>query len=193
MAIEELTINPFPELSELMEDLPEELPETPEQKERFRVKDKEQAEWCLRQISRLLSKREEVKSLAQAEIEKITAWKNDQTESIQKSISFFEYLLIEYHQQIFKENPKAKTIKLPSGKLEARKAQPEYQRDKETMLPWVEQNRPEYIVVKKDIDWSGLKKVLKFQNGTGIDPDTGEVVPGLTVIDRGTVFRVKTL
>jgi phage host-nuclease inhibitor protein Gam len=193
MAIEELTINPFPELSELMEDLPEELPETPEQKERFRVKDKEQAEWCLRQISRLLSKREEVKSLAQAEIEKITAWKNDQTESIQKSISFFEFLLIEYHQQIFKENPKAKTIKLPSGRLEARKAQPEYLRDKETMLPWVEQNRPEFVITKKELDWAGLKKVLKYENGMGIDPDTGEAVPGLNVVDRGINFRVKTL
>jgi len=193
MAIEKLTINPFPELSELMEDLPEELPETPEQKERFRVKDKEQAEWCLRQISRLMREQKEIESTAQAEIEKITAWKNDQTESIQKSISFFEYLLIEYHQQILKENPKAKTIKLPSGRLEARKAQPEYQRDKETMLSWVEQNRPEYIVVKKDINWSGLKKILKYRNGTGIDPDTGEVVPGLKVIERGMTFRVKTL
>jgi len=193
MAIEELTINPFPELSELIEELSVDTPEKQEQKERFRVKDKEQAEWCLRQISRLMREQEEIESTAQAEIEKITAWKNDQTESIQKSISFFEYLLIEYHQQILKENPKAKTIKLPSGKLEARKAQPEFQRDVETMLPWVEQNRPEYIVVKKDINWAGLKKILEYRNGTGIDPDTGEVVPGLTVIDRGTVFRVKTL
>lgn len=189
MAIE-LMGNPFPDLGELKEIATSE--EAPE-KERFRVENKEQAEWCLRQISRLMREQDEIESTAQAEIEKITAWKNDQTESIQKSISFFEFLLIEYHQQIFKENPKAKTIKLPSGRLEARKAQPEYLRDKETMLSWVEQNRPEYIVVKKDIDWSGLKKVLKFQNGTGIDPDTGEVVPGLNVVDRGINFRVKTL
>ena len=189
MAIE-LMGNPFPDLGELKEIATSE--EAPE-KERFRVENKEQAEWCLRQISRLLSKREEVKSLAQAEIEKITAWKNDQTESIQKSISFFEFLLIEYHQQIFKENPKAKTIKLPSGKLEARKAQPEYLRDKETMLPWVEQNRPEFVITKKELDWAGLKKVLKYENGMGIDPDTGEAVPGLKVIERGMTFSVKTL
>jgi phage host-nuclease inhibitor protein Gam len=135
MAIEELLVNPFPELSELMEEFPEELPEAPEQKERFQVKDKEQAEWCLRQISRLLCEQEEIESTAQAEIEKITTWKNDQTESIQKSISFFEYLLTEYHQQVLKENPKAKTIKLPSGKLEARKAQPEFIRNKEECFP----------------------------------------------------------
>ncbi len=190
MAIEELLINPFPELSELIEEL---SADTPEKKERFQVKDKEQAEWCLRQISRLMREQKEIESTAQAEIEKITAWKNDQTESIQKSISFFEFLLIEYHQQIFKENPKAKTIKLPSGKLEARKAQPEYLRDKETMLPWVEQNRPEFVITKKELDWAGLKKVLKYENGMGIDPDTGEAVPGLKVIERGMTFRVKTL
>ncbi len=176
-----------------MEELPEELPEAPEQKERFQVKDKEQAEWCLRQISRLSKEQAEIESTAQAEIKKITTWKNDQTESIQKSISFFEYLLTNYHRQVLQENPKAKTIKLPSGKLEARKAQPEFIRNKEEMLPWVEKNQPDYIVIKKDIDWAGLKKVLNYENGTGIDPDTGEVVPGLTVIDRGTAFRVKTL
>jgi phage host-nuclease inhibitor protein Gam len=193
MAIEELLVNPFPELSDLMEEFPKELPETPEQKERFQVKDKEQAEWCLRQISRLLREQEEIESTAKKEIEKITTWKNNQAESIQKSISFFEYLLTEYHQQVLKENPKAKTIKLPSGNLEARNAQPEYKRDKDAMLPWVEKNRPDYVVIKKDINWAGLKKILKYENGTGIDPDTGEVVPGLTVIDRGTTFRVKTL
>jgi phage host-nuclease inhibitor protein Gam len=193
MAIEKLLINPFPELSELTEDIPEELPEAPEKKERFQIKDKEQAEWCLRQISRLLCEQKEIEATAQAEIEKITTWKNDQTESIQKSISFFEYLLTEYHQQVLKENPKAKTIKLPSGKLEARKAQPEFIRNKEEMLPWVEKNQPDYVIVKKDVNWAGLKKILRYENGTGIDPDTGEVVPGLTVIDRGTAFRVKTL
>jgi phage host-nuclease inhibitor protein Gam len=193
MAIEELLVNPFPELSDLMEEFPKELPETPEQKERFQVKDKEQAEWCLRQISRLLREQEEIESTAKKEIEKITTWKNNQAESIQKSISFFEYLLTEYHQQVLKENPKAKTIKLPSGNLEARNAQPEYKRDKDAMLPWVEKNRPDYVVIKKDINWAGLKKILKYENGTGIDPDTGEVVPGLTVIDRGTTFSVKTL
>jgi len=188
MAVKELLINPFPEIDDLMGEL-----EKPEKKERFKVENKEQAEWCLRQISRLMREQDEIESTAQAEIEKITTWENDQTESIQKSISFFENLLIDYHRQVLQKDPKAKTIKLPSGRLEARKAQPEYLRDKETMLPWVEQNRPEYIVVKKDIDWSGLKKILKYRNGTGIDPDTGEVVPGLNVVDRGINFRVKTL
>jgi phage host-nuclease inhibitor protein Gam len=188
MAVKELLVNPFPELDDLMGEL-----EKPEKKERFKVENKEQAEWCLRQISRLSKEQEEIEETAQTEIEKIIDWKKKQTESTQKSISFFEYLLTEYHQQVFKENPKAKTIKLPSGKLEARKASPEYQRNKDLMLPWVEKNQPDYVVVKKDIDWAGLKKILKYENGTGIDPDTGEVVPGLTVIDRGMTFRVKSL
>ena len=102
-------------------------------------------------------------------------------------------MLTEYHQQVLKKNPKAKTIKLPSGKLEARKAQPEFIRNKEEMLPWVEKNQPDYVIVKKDVNWAGLKKILRYENGTGIDPDTGEIVPGLTVIDRDTNFRVKTL
>ena len=182
--------NPFPDLGELKEIATSE--EAPE-KERFRVENKEQAEWCLRQISRLMREQDEIESTAQAEIEKITTWKNDQTESIQKSISFFENLLIDYHRQVLQKDPKAKTIKLPSGRLEARKAQPEYLRDKETMLSWVEQNRPEFVITKKELDWAGLKKVLKYENGMGIDSDTGEAVPGLKVIERGMTFRVKTL
>jgi|LSQX01.1.fsa_nt_gb phage host-nuclease inhibitor protein Gam len=186
MAIKIMLTDPFPDLGELKK-----IPEV--EKEPFQVENKEQAEWCLRQISRLQREQEEVKSVAQAEIEKIATWEKERTQALQRSIDFFENLLIDYHRRILQEDPKAKTIKLPSGNLEARKAQPEFQRDVETMLPWVEQNRPEYIVVKKDINWSGLKKILKYRNGTGIDPDTGEVVPGLKVIERGMTFRVKTL
>jgi len=193
MAIEELLVNnPFPELKKLMDELPEELEENPD-KERFKVRDKEQAEWCLRQISRLTKEQEEIEATAKAEIEKITAWQNNQTGAIRKSISFFEYLLIEFHQQTLKENKDAKTIKLPSGRLSARKTQPEFIRDEKKMLPWVEKNRPGFIKIKTAIDWAGLKEVLKYEKGKGIDPDTGEVVPGLTVVDRGTSFSVKTL
>ena len=147
MAIEELLVNPFPELSELMEELPEELPEAPEQKERFQVKDKEQAEWCLRQISRLLCEQKEIEATAQAEIEKITTWKNDQTESIQKSISFFEYLLTEYHQQVLKKNPKAKLSNCHPAKKPARPAG--VLRTKKQCFPGLNRTGPNTLLSKR--------------------------------------------
>lgn len=177
--------NPFPELSEI-------APELSDEPDRFTVQTKDQAEWCLRQISRLKAKQSEIEELAKAEIEKINAWKEKETSTINSSIAFFEGLLKDFHRRILEEDPKAKTIRFPSGSLEARKMPPEYRRDEEKLLPWVEQNRPDFVIVKKSVDWANLKKELSFSNGAAVDPVTGEVVPGVEIVERGVDFRVKT-
>lgn len=184
MSLELDFANPFPDLSEI-------TPEHPGEPDRFTVQSKDQAEWCLRQISRLKAQQSETEQLAQAEIEKINAWKEKETAKITSSIAFFEGLLKDFHRRILKEDPKAKTIKLPSGSLEARKVPPEIKRDKNILLPWVEKNRPDFVVVEKNVDWAGLKKELQFDNGVAFDPLTGEIVPGVEVVDRGTEFRVR--
>lgn len=180
--------NPFPELDEIV---PEISPEPQGEPSRFAVENLEQAEWCLRQISRLKAKQAEIEKLAQAEIEKINAWKERETSKITGSISFFEGLLKDYHRRVLEEDPRRKTIKLPSGSLEARKTQPEFRRNEDELLPWVEANRPQYVIVKKSVDWANLKKELDFVNGRAFDPETGEAVPGIEVIERGTEFRVR--
>jgi len=175
--------NPFPELSEIAPELDE--------SSHFIVQSKDQAEWCLRQISRLKAKQSEIEELAQAEIEKINAWKKKETAKINDSISFFEELLKDFHRRTLEKDPKAKTIRLPSGSLEARKMPPEYRRDEEKLLPWVEQNRPDFLIVEKSVNWADLKKKLSFENGCAFDPITGEVVPGIEVIERGLKYRVR--
>jgi len=175
--------NPFPELSEV-------TPEPPEEG-RFVVQTLDQAEWCLRQIERLKKKQSEIEALAQAEIEKISVWRERETSKITGDISFFEELLKDFHRRTLEKDPKAKTIRLPSGSLEARKMPPEYRRDEEKLLPWVEQNRPDFLIVEKSVNWADLKKKLSFENGCAFDPITGEVVPGIEVIERGLKYRVR--
>lgn len=184
MSLELDFANPFPDLSEI-------TPEHPGEPDRFTVQSKDQAEWCLRQISRLKAQQNETAELARAEIEKINAWKEKETAKITGSIAFLESLLKDYHRRVFEKDPKAKTIKLPSGSLEARKMPPDIKRDKNILLPWVEKNRPNFVVVEKNVDWAGLKKELRFDSGVAFDPLTGEVVPGVEVVDRGIDFRVR--
>lgn len=70
---------------------------------------------------------------------------------------------------------------------------PEFKRDSEKLTAWAKSSRPEFLIVKEDVNWAGLKSVLKVTDSKVFDPETGEVVPGVEVIDRGITFRVKTV
>ena len=79
---------------------------------------------------------------------------------------------------------------LPSGKLILKKQEPEYKRNEDQLLEWTKANAPAYVKTKQTVDWDGLKKALSYMDEYAIDPNTGEVVPGITVVDRGSVFQI---
>jgi len=84
------------------------------------------------------------------------------------------------------------SYQLPSGKLVFKKQAPDYQRDEAAVLDWARASENyEIIKVKESLDWAGLKKRLKTtENGEVVDAETGEVVPGIKVVDREPVFQV---
>jgi phage host-nuclease inhibitor protein Gam len=181
-ALDNLAGDPFPDIPDLSA--------LPAKTQRLRVNDKSQAEWCLRQVARIKKQQAEVESIAQAEIEKISAWRDREASSLGGTASFFESLLIDFHCRTLEADGKAKTIRLPSGSLQARAQQPEFIRNEETLLPWVKQNRPEFVLAKQSVDWSNLKKEIVVNNGIAIDQLTGEVLP-VQVVERGPAFSVK--
>lgn len=89
-------------------------------------------------------------------------------------IDFFTGLLEEFHRKLIKADPKLKTIRLPEGTLEIRKLPPEFQHDEEGL-----------------VEWAKLKKRLQVAGGVAVDPETGEVVPGVSVVADRDIFRVK--
>ncbi len=171
------------ELQELQKD---------QERERFEIENIEQANWAVRKIAAARAAIREREELAKAEMERINEWLKSETQELQREVDFFTGLLEEYHKKQLANDSRAKTIKLPYGVLKMRKQQPLYQRDDAAIKEWAAKNRPDVLVPQEPkLDWAGLKKALQVAGDKMIDPDTGEAVPGIAVIERGHKFSVE--
>lgn len=160
------------------------IPEVPEERERFKIESKDQAAWALRKMSRIKAEIEENNRVAQAEIDLIVSWRDEENEKLERSISFFESLLHEFFLQLRESDPKLKTMKLPHGTLKMRKQQPEFQYDEALLLPWVKENLPEALVIKESVSKQAIKKYVIA---------TGEKPPGVEIVERGEKFSVEVV
>jgi hypothetical protein len=75
-------------------------------------------------------------------------------------------------------------MKLPHGTLKMRAQQPQYEYDESLMLPWAKKNLPEAVVVKESVAKTPVKKHIK---------DTGEMVPGVEIVERPERFSVEVI
>lgn len=82
------------------------------------------------------------------------------------------------------DDPKLKTVKLPHGSLKMRKQQPEFQYDETQLLPWAKENLPEAVVVKESVAKTPVKKHIQ---------ETGEMVPGVQMVERPEKFSVEVV
>ncbi len=161
--------------------------------EPFTVKDDKSADWALRKIREHEAHIAQVEEFAEAQVDEILAWAESATKSARDSIQYLSGLLEAYHRQLFAENPTLKTIKLPAGEIQLRQQQPQYNRDNDRLLAWLKANRPEFVRVAEAPDWANAKQTFTVHNGRLVDPDTGEVVDGVDVVEPTMpAFRVRT-
>jgi uncharacterized coiled-coil protein SlyX len=172
-----------------------EAPTENQEKPKFRIETKEQAIWAMRKIAAIERGRQESRAAAQAEIERIQAWLAEEEKRADQAREYLDYLLEDYHRRQLEENPRAKTIKLPHGELQLRAQQPEFHRDETVVMAWAMKNRPEFVVQPPPpapkLDWANLKKKIQVVDGKVIDSETGEVIPGITVVERPPKFQIK--
>jgi phage host-nuclease inhibitor protein Gam len=159
----------------------------------FTIDDDSKANWALRKIAQHKKKIEENNLLAEEEIYKIEAWNKQMNDEAQQSIDYFQSLLAEYAGEKRKSDPKFKTLKLPSGRIRFKKQQPQYVYDDDAVLESLkESGYTDFVKVKESVDKAGIKKQFKAVNGGLVDPDTGEFIDGVTVVDRDDKFEVVT-
>lgn len=172
-------------MSEAIFDQEEEMEQ---ERPHFVVTDDQKAEWALEKI------REK-----KAELEMWKAHYADLFAQIEKTINsditHFENLLEAYFRSqmdagFVKYAKKSASYKLPTGKLVLKEQEPEFEHNDDDLVPWLEQNAPEFVKVKKTADWSALKKTLVI-DGTRMITEDAEVVPGVTVTPRGDIFKVE--
>ncbi|SFJ82666.1 host-nuclease inhibitor Gam family protein [Thermoflavimicrobium dichotomicum] len=160
--------------------------------ERFVVDSDEKANWVLRKLKHLQKKKQENIALAEAEIAKINAWLEHVNGDLDSQIQFFEDHLAEYAERLRQKDSKFKSMKLPNGRFGFRKQPAKWHYDEKVLLNQLKENgRNDLIRIKEEIDKQAIKKQFKVIDGRVIDPETGEVINGVTVEEQGEKLKIE--
>lgn len=147
----------------------------------------EHADWALRKLSAVHTQMRQVEALAADEVRRIEAWKAGRLETLEKQAAYWTQTLEAWHRATFRRDG-TQTVRLPCGTLKLTKARPKVDG---TEPP---EDAPESLVrvtVRRSWDKTKAAKATKpgpepidqtddYWVHAALDPETGEVVPGLT-------------
>ena len=134
----------------------------------------------------LAERRARVEAQAKAEMERLTAWREEEFRRIDTEAANCDLILVGHHGWVLETDPKAKTLRLPYGvTCKVRAQQPEFIRDEDDILRWAVNHAPEYVENRPRLLWSKLKAAGRVTPAGGLVlPETGEVVPSVQVARR---------
>lgn len=159
--------------------------------EGFTINDENKANWALRKIKQMKDTIEKNNALAQAEIDKIEDWRERENEKSQTSIDYFQSLLAQYALEQRERDPKFKSLNLPNGRIGFRKRQPKWIYDNDKVIETLEKaNLSDFIRVTKAPSKADIKKAFEVAGDKVVNPDTGEVLEGITVEQQDDNFSV---
>ncbi|OLQ52622.1 hypothetical protein BHT95_07040 [Bacillus paralicheniformis] len=188
------------EIEEIKKDLMDAMPQEDEGPEIFEVHDLDTAAEAQRRVAYFKRKQAEIDEVADKQIERLKMqierlehWQEEAKKEYVEREDFYKHRLERYMREEVRkmqENGKKpkKTIKLPYGTIKLVKQQPEYQRNENDLLEYAESKG--FVRVKKDVDWAAIKNKAKVFGDKLIDAD-GELIPGVTVVDREDKFTVE--
>jgi len=160
----------------------------------FAINNDDEALWAMRRLAVAQRRIDEVKRLAQIELDRINLWVSDKSRSSEHEIEYFERVLGDYLLRVRdNELDGRKKLDFPDGTISSRVSPPKVSvEDAEAFLAWAEANgHDEWVRVKREADVATIKKVVDFSGDSVIDPVTGEVVAGLSHVEGGVTVSVK--
>lgn len=167
-----------------------------EAQERFRITNDSQANWALRKIADARQKLDRDRATALAEIELIEKWLAGRKAEATATEERMTALLHEYYAPQFQTDPKTKTYRLPSGKVQWRAQQPQFNRDDTALLAFLKSREmTDFIETKETPKWGELKKQIQVVGEHVVVKDgkmAGEIIDGVEVVHRPPTFRVVT-
>jgi len=167
----------------LEEHLADNVDDTPEH---YEILDDGAAAWAMRKLQRLRRQQQTNAAIAADEIEKIEGWLSDVNRSLDMNATYFEAILGHYALRC-RQNPDdgRKSISLPAGKIATRIPSAHWHIDATEFIPWAEAHRPDLLRVKVDPSLSEIKRalaaVVDAPTSDVVDPDSGEIVPGVRI------------
>ena len=159
---------------------------------KFVIDNDEKAEWALNKIREERAEAQRIINVCETMIkryqEKIQAVK----EQLPRKTAYLENQLMEYFEKVPKKKTKTmEKYELPSGVLKMKYPKPEFKKDEDKLLQWLKDRQmSEYIKIKESPDWANLKKSINVVGNKAVD-ENGEVVEGITVVEKPPVFEVE--
>jgi phage host-nuclease inhibitor protein Gam len=148
----------------------------------FIVDTDQKADWALRKIAAVKAQQAQIKADAQSQIELVKQWETEQNERLEKDVEYFTGMLVSYATTKRENDPKFKTQKLPHGKIGFRKQQPQWNFTDDAAELLKEHGYIDLIREKPELEKAKIKKAFTYSaNGQVVNPDTGELIKGITV------------
>lgn len=156
------------------------------------------ADYFIKLIKKNQEEIDKINDYVNSELEKTRVtyenYRNEQIESRQKQIAYFQNMLESYAYDAI-QGKKTKTIKLPHGKMSFKKQQPVITTTDET-TEWLKKNRPDLINIetKYNINKKDFKKdgFINDSDVMFVEVDNVQVeVPGVSVTQRPDKFEIK--
>ena len=166
---------------------------TPEIADGFVIDTDQKAEWALGKIKEHRAEAERMAAVCDAEIERYAQIKQEAIDKAAKDSGYLESLLFAYFSTVpHKATKTQETYKLPSGVLKQKIREPEYKREEADILKWLtEQGLDSLIETKTAPKWAELKKGITANGEQAIYAETGEIIPGVKIVERDPVFVVE--
>lgn len=169
----------------------DEVLETEERREAFRVNDDGAAEWAIKRLAEIRAVIAERQRFHDAEVERLRVWLDNEHRPLRSSESYFEHLLGDYARRQ-RQDADRKTIALPHGKVSTRWGAAKFSFDEERFLAWAEVNLPEIIRIKKEPWVAEMRERLVIQDNQVIDPASGQIVDGVVASSPELSITIKT-
>jgi hypothetical protein len=162
--------------------------------EGIRDNDDEEAGRMLRTLRAVEQRITANADLAATEREKITAWETAvneplQAQAIRLRASLEGYALAERAR----DEKTRKTISTPFGVLKSLPAQDKWTlEDEDAAVAWAksDEDRKHLLQITEKIKLVAIKKELLAQDGQAVDPETGDIVPGIKITAAPQPFTV---
>jgi phage host-nuclease inhibitor protein Gam len=162
----------------------------------FALSNDDEALWAMRKLARAQRQIDEVKRLAQIEIDRINLWIANESSQHSRQIDYLEVLLSDYLIRVRDdETDGRKTLTFPDGSVKSRVVASKVGvTDAEAFLSWAEANgHSEWVRVKREADLTTIKQAVDYNGAEVIDPLTGHIIEGLEHIEGGLSVSVKVV
>ena len=150
-----------------------------EKKHDFAVDNDYTANWALKAIKEHIAEADRLKAIIANERVELDKKEKDIDERLARETGYLKSLLYKYFGTVkHKDSKTQESYKLLDGSLVFKKPSQKMVPDREKLIAYCEKNNmPEFIKVKKDIDWESYKKECEIVDGHVVNVQTGDMLP----------------